>query len=198
MLTPLRQRIAAATSGLPRVFWTVWWGLIVNRLASFVLAFLSIYLVRERGFSPAEAGRVLALYGAGMTVAGPLGGLLADRIGRRANMLVALVLGSSSVAALAFARDPALLAALAFLSAASGDLYRPAMSAAVADVVPPIDRPRAYGIVTAGGGILAHPKGAAAGVEAMQQAWQAAVAGVPLDDFARTRPNLRQALEMAA
>ena len=53
-------------------------------------------------------------------------------------------------------------------------------------------------IVTAGGGILAHPKGAAAGVEAMQQAWQAAVAGVPLDDFARTRPNLRHALEMAA
>jgi MFS family permease len=147
LLTALRQRIAAATSGLPRVFWTIWWGLIVNRLASFVIAFLSIYLVRERGFSPAEAGRVLALYGAGMTVAGPLGGLLADRIGRRATMLVALVLGSSAVAALAFARDPALLAALAFLSAAAGDLYRPAMSAAVADVVPPIDRPRAYGLV---------------------------------------------------
>jgi MFS family permease len=143
----LRERLAAAASGLPGVFWTMWWGLIVNRLASFVLAFLSIYLVRERGFLPAQAGRVLALYGVGMTIAGPLGGLLADRIGRRATMLVALLLGAGAVAGFAFARDPALLAMLAFLSAAAGDLYRPAMSAAVADLVPPADRPRAYGVV---------------------------------------------------
>ncbi len=53
-------------------------------------------------------------------------------------------------------------------------------------------------IVTAGGGIMAHPLGTAAGVAAMQEAWQAALAGVPLAEFARTRPNLQHALEMAA
>lgn len=53
-------------------------------------------------------------------------------------------------------------------------------------------------IVTAGGGILAHPQGAAAGVNAMHEAWQAVLAGVPLADFARTRPHLREALEMVA
>ncbi|MCB1541886.1 MAG: ribulose-bisphosphate carboxylase large subunit family protein [Rhodoblastus sp.] len=53
-------------------------------------------------------------------------------------------------------------------------------------------------IVTAGGGIMAHPQGPAAGVAAMQEAWQAALEGVPLDDFARNRPHLRQALDMAA
>ena len=143
----LRQRFHAAVGGLPPVFWTIWWGLVVNRLASFVLAFLSIYLVRERGFSPAQAGRVLALYGVGMTIAGPLGGLLADRVGRRATMVVALVLGATAVGSLSVARAPALLAAFAFLSAAAGDMYRPAMSAAVADVVPPADRNRAYGLV---------------------------------------------------
>src|SRR5262249_31121950 len=62
----LGRRFAATAGGLPGVFWTIWLGLIVNRLASFVIAFLSIYLVRERGFSAAEAGKVLALYGAGM------------------------------------------------------------------------------------------------------------------------------------
>jgi MFS family permease len=143
----LRQRFAAATGGLPGVFWTIWWGLIVNRLASFVVVFLSIYLVRDRGLPPAKAGRVLALYGLGMTIAGPLGGLLADRIGRRATMLTGLVLGGSAVGALAFARDPALLALFAFFAAAAGEIYRPAMSAAVADLVPPADRPRAYGLV---------------------------------------------------
>jgi MFS family permease len=147
MRTVLRDRFASAVGGLPRVFWILWWGLIVNRFASFVVPFLSIYLVRDRGFLPAEAGRVVALYGAGMTIAGTVGGVLADRIGRRATMLVALTLGATAVTALAFARAPAMLAGLAFLSASSGELFRPAMSAAVADVVAPGDRARAYGLV---------------------------------------------------
>src|SRR6267154_621440 len=147
MRAAIGRRFAAATGGLPGVFWTMWWGLIVNRLASFVIAFLSIYLVRDRGLRPAEAGRIVALYGVGFTIAGPMGGLFADRIGRRATMVAGLVLGACSVGALAFARTPALLALFTFLAAATGDLYRPAMSAAVADVVPPADRPRAYGLV---------------------------------------------------
>ncbi len=47
----------------------------------------------------------------------------------------------------------------------------------------------------AGGGILAHPGGPAAGVMALQQSWEAAVAGVPLVDYARDRPELRASLE---
>jgi MFS family permease len=147
MRSAIASRFAAAVGGLPRVFWTMWWGLIVNRLASFVIAFLSLYLVRDRGLAPAEAGRVLALYGIGFTVAGPLGGLLADRLGRRTTMIAGLLCGAGSVGALAFSRSPALLAIFTFLCAATGDMYRPAMSAAVADVVPPADRPRAYGLV---------------------------------------------------
>ena len=53
-------------------------------------------------------------------------------------------------------------------------------------------------IVTAGGGIMAHPLGTAAGVAAMREAWEAALAGVPLAEFALKRPNLRRALEMAS
>ena len=53
-------------------------------------------------------------------------------------------------------------------------------------------------IVTAGGGIMAHPLGTAAGVAAMREAWEAALAGVSLTEFARDRPNLQRALEMTA
>jgi ribulose-bisphosphate carboxylase large chain len=53
-------------------------------------------------------------------------------------------------------------------------------------------------IVTAGGGIMAHPLGTAAGVTAMQEAWEATLAGIPLTEFARNHPSLRRALEMAA
>ncbi|WP_343716018.1 ribulose-bisphosphate carboxylase large subunit family protein [Inquilinus sp.] len=50
-------------------------------------------------------------------------------------------------------------------------------------------------IFAAGGGIMAHPDGPAAGVAALRQAWEATVDGVPLADYARTRPALAQALE---
>ncbi len=49
-------------------------------------------------------------------------------------------------------------------------------------------------IYAAGGGIMGHPMGVAAGVRSLQQAWQAAQEGVPLVDFARHHPELRAAL----
>jgi 3-oxoisoapionate-4-phosphate transcarboxylase/hydrolase len=53
-------------------------------------------------------------------------------------------------------------------------------------------------IVTAGGSIMAHPEGVAAGVAALREAWDAAVAGIPLAEYARQRPALAKALEAAA
>lgn len=50
-------------------------------------------------------------------------------------------------------------------------------------------------IVTAGGGVVAHPGGVAAGVEAMRDAWDAAMHGVALNDYAAGRPALAAALE---
>jgi ribulose-bisphosphate carboxylase large chain len=49
-------------------------------------------------------------------------------------------------------------------------------------------------IHAAGGGIMAHPMGPAGGVESMQVAWQAAVAGVPLAQAARENRALAAAL----
>jgi ribulose-bisphosphate carboxylase large chain len=45
-----------------------------------------------------------------------------------------------------------------------------------------------------GGGILAHPDGAAAGVASLRQAWDAVRAGVTLADYAQQAPELRHAL----
>jgi ribulose-bisphosphate carboxylase large chain len=47
----------------------------------------------------------------------------------------------------------------------------------------------------AGGGILAHPSGAAAGVAAIRQAWEAAAQGISLVDFARDHQELRDSME---
>jgi ribulose-bisphosphate carboxylase large chain len=49
-------------------------------------------------------------------------------------------------------------------------------------------------IFACGGGLVAHPGGIAAGVRSLQQAWEAAVTGVALEEYARPRPELQQAL----
>lgn len=46
-----------------------------------------------------------------------------------------------------------------------------------------------------GGGIVSHPGGPAAGVRAVRRAWEAAVAGVPLDAYARQHRELAQSLD---
>jgi ribulose-bisphosphate carboxylase large chain len=46
----------------------------------------------------------------------------------------------------------------------------------------------------AGGGIMAHPMGPAAGLRALQQAWEAAVRGIDLNTYATTHPELKETI----
>jgi ribulose-bisphosphate carboxylase large chain len=50
-------------------------------------------------------------------------------------------------------------------------------------------------LFAAGGGIMAHPDGEAAGVRSLHQAWAAAVEGIPLETYAATHADLRAALD---
>lgn len=47
----------------------------------------------------------------------------------------------------------------------------------------------------AGGGIVAHPGGPSAGVTAIRQAWEAAVEGISLEEYARDHRELMQSLQ---
>jgi ribulose-bisphosphate carboxylase large chain len=49
-------------------------------------------------------------------------------------------------------------------------------------------------LMLAGGGILAHPDGIAAGVASIREGWQAAIDGIALEEYAASHPALRQAL----
>ena len=50
-------------------------------------------------------------------------------------------------------------------------------------------------IFAAGGGIMAHPQGPAAGVRSLQQAWEAAVQHIDLATYARSHAELQSALD---
>jgi len=143
----LRRAVSELGGGLPRAYWWLWTGLLVNRVGGFIVAYLALYLTERRGLSPSETGLVVALYGAGAALAGPVAGVLTDRVGRRPTMLLSLVLGGSSAIALGLAERPETIAALVLTTGFVGEMYRPPVHAAVADVVPPEDRARAYGLL---------------------------------------------------
>jgi MFS family permease len=141
------EQVRVTAGGLPSTYWLLWVGTLVNRLGSFVVPFLALYLTRERGFTEVQAGLVVALYGAGSVISGPLGGTLADRFGRRIALGLGLWLGAASMLFLAFSHEPMWIRIAAFTVGLLGDLYRPAVAAAVSDVVPPNDRTRAFSLL---------------------------------------------------
>ncbi len=144
---PIRTRRRGSLLGLPRTYWLLWAGMLVNRVGGGVLPFLAVYLHSARGLRPATAGLILTLYSVGTTVAGPLGGLLADRTGRRRTLVGGTVLAAVVMLGLGVARAVPVIALLAGLLGLFTDLCRPALHAAVADVVPPAERTRAYGLL---------------------------------------------------
>lgn len=149
---PPRRGLRAPTvlttrvGGLPGPFWWIWTGSLVNRAGTFVVPFLALYVTRGRGFDEATAGAVLLAFGVGLLPSQPVGGLLADRIGRIRTMLVATIGSAAAMLALSAATRPATLMGGAFLLGLFGESYRPAASALIADVVPVVDRPRAFGL----------------------------------------------------
>ncbi|GAA4347716.1 MFS transporter [Angustibacter luteus] len=134
-------------SGFPRPFWVLFAGTIVNRVGQFVQPFLSLYLVGGRGTSVATAGTLVSCFGAGLFVSPVLGGWLADRFGRRPTLIWGLLATAAGLAALGLARELWQIAVCAFLLGVAMDVYRPAISAAVAEIVEPADRPRAFGLI---------------------------------------------------
>lgn len=138
--------LRAQTGGLSATFWWLWGGTLVNRLGNFVVPFLALYVTLGLGRSPEYAGLVLACAGAGSALGAISGGWLADRAGRRATLVGSLVAAAVAMLALGWVRGTVGVATLAGLVGATSNATRPAISAAVADVVAAADRVRAYGL----------------------------------------------------
>ena len=124
---------------LPPAVWILLGGTFINRVGQFVMPFLVIYLTRI-GYSTAKAGLALGAYGLGHVVASSLGGHLADRIGRRNTIVVSMFGSAASMMALSQARTYGLIVVLTTITAAFGELYRPASHALLADLMPPDQR----------------------------------------------------------
>jgi MFS family permease len=115
-------------------------GTLVNKLGTFIIPYLTLVLLRDFHMREAEAARLLFGYGFGSVVSILAGGVITDRFGRRRTLLVSLI--GSGVLAVAMGIAPSagafvpLLVAFGFI----GDLYRPAASAVIGDLLGSADR----------------------------------------------------------
>ncbi|HEY0190774.1 MAG TPA: MFS transporter, partial [Kofleriaceae bacterium] len=132
---------------LSPVFWVLFGGTLINRAASFVGLFLALHLTQDLGMSTRLAGGLVGCWGVGSLLASPVAGVLTDRVGRKATMLLGLVPGGLAVLSLAFTDSVPVLFGLCFFGGAAQQLYFPSSSAAIADLVPSADRARAYGLI---------------------------------------------------
>lgn len=89
---------------------------------------------------------MLSLLGLGAAVSQPVGGVLADRIGRRRTMVLGLVSSAVTLLVLGAADSLVAIAVTALAYGLCLDLFRPAVQAAVADLVPESDRARAFAL----------------------------------------------------
>jgi MFS family permease len=142
----LHSRWASLSEGLTRPFWAMLAGTFITRFGSFVVPLLFVYLTQRRGLDLVNAGRVASLYGLGALGGSMAGGVLADRIGRRATMLGALVSGAASMLLLGVSTEIWQLALASLALGLTGDAFRPASQALIADIVPPEHRMKAFGI----------------------------------------------------
>lgn len=167
MSTSVRTRIASAVSELPPTYWLLWTGTLVNRLGGFVAPFLSLYLTGDRGIPVSRTAFVISLFGAGSFLGRIVGGELSDRLGRRPVLLTSFLVTPLVVLFVGLVRPLAWIAAGTTLLGFFTDLYRPAVSAAIADIVAPGKRVRAFGylywainlgaaIAPVIGGVMAH------------------------------------------
>lgn len=142
----LRRALQVRVGGLPSAFWWLWLGTLVNRAGGFVQPFLVLYLTGPRELTVPQSGVVLAAYGAGVLVSQPVGGVLTDRVGRRATMVAGLAATGVLLGVLGAARGFGPILGAAALLGTVSDVYRPASTAVIADLLVEQARPRAFAL----------------------------------------------------
>jgi len=139
------NRFNSLTEGLPPTYWLIWTGTLINRLGGFVIPFLTLYLTSQREIPVSQAALMVSLFGAGSFIAQLTGGELSDRLGRRPVMLTSFLVTPVAMVVLGLSHAIPLIAISTFAVGFFTDLYRPAVGAAIADLVPAESRTRAYG-----------------------------------------------------
>lgn len=132
--------------GLPRDMWGLFFTSLINRSGTMVLPFLTLYLTKKIGTSPAEAGTALLVYGIAAFLSAPVTGKIADKFGALKVMKFALF-GSGIIFFLySFITDYYLILVVSFVLSAVNESFRPANLSLISELVEPSQRRIAFAL----------------------------------------------------
>lgn len=140
-------------AALPRPAWVLLAATFLNRAGTMGLPFLVLYLTRERGWSDADAGAGLLLYGAGALAAAPLSARAIRRWNAVTVMKGSLVLGAAAQVAFPWCHQTVGIGALALIWGLLAEAFRPASTSLIADLVPAERHRQAYAALRLAGNL---------------------------------------------
>jgi MFS family permease len=138
-----KATLGESLRALPRGAWILFFGTFLNKFGTFVMPFLAIYMT-GLGYSAAQSGLAIGAYGVGTLGACLLGGYLADRFGRRKTIVLSMFSAAVAMLCLSQTRSLAMIILFSGLAGLVCELYRPASTALLADLVPPGQRVTAF------------------------------------------------------
>lgn len=130
-------------------FWVLMGSSFIDQLGgSLIFPFLSLYMTQKFNVGMTEVGTMFLIWGLGAGMLGnTIGGALADKFGRKTNIIFGLIASATSALLMVFIQDIVVFYIVIGVIGIFEDIAGPARQAMVADLVPEENRTEAYGIM---------------------------------------------------
>ena len=135
-----------AYGGLSSGTWWLSLVMLVNRMGTMVVPFMTIYLTQKMGLSIAMAGFVMTVFGLGAITGALIGGKLVDTIGYFYVQLIALTGGGFMFILLGQMNSYTSICITTFFLALLNESFRPANTVAIAHYSKETNRTRSYSL----------------------------------------------------
>jgi len=144
MLTRFRETYRKFTKD----FWLLMFASFIDMLGgALIFPFFSLYLTHKFNVGMTEVGTMFLVWALTSGVIGnTLGGALADKFGRKTNMIFGLIASATSALLMVVIKDIIVFYIAIAIVGIFQDIAGPARQAMIADLVPEELRPDAYGI----------------------------------------------------
>ena len=135
-----------AYGGLSAGTWWLSLVMLVNRMGTMVIPFMTMYLTQKNGFSIDKAGFVMSVFGLGAIAGAIGGGKLVDTIGYHYVQMIALIGGGILFIVLGQMNSYTSICITTFILAMLNESFRPANTVAVAHYSREENKTRSYSV----------------------------------------------------
>lgn len=135
-----------AYGGLSSGTWLLSLVMLVNRMGTMVIPFMTIYLTQQFGVSIAKAGFVMSIFGLGAITGALIGGKIVDSIGYYYVQFGALIAGGIMFIVLGQMHSYISICITTFILATVNESFRPANTVAIAHYSKEVNRTRSYSL----------------------------------------------------